>query len=140
MLTQRRKGAKPTGIQVALLLMIILLAVPSPLLAQRTQQKTNSAPKVPETGLTEEQLPAFAVSLVISLATDARSYSDVALRPRVLARAADVLWDADNVNARALFKRAWEEAEKADADDVTIKTKDNPPAMVTAMRRMSGRD
>jgi len=32
------------------------------------------------------------------------------------------------------------EAEKGDADEVTIKTKDNPPAMVTAMRRMSGRD
>jgi hypothetical protein len=114
-----------------------LMVVPSPAPGQRTPQKTT--PKAPE-ALTEEQLPAFAVSLVISLATEARSYSDVALRPRVLARAADVLWDADNVNARALFKRAWEEAEKGDADDVTIKTKDNPPAMVTAMRRMSGRD
>lgn len=118
----------------------LLLAVPPCALGQRPPQKTTSAPKVPEAGLTEEQLPAFAVSLVISLATEARSYSDVALRPRVLARAADVLWDADNLNARALFKRAWEEAEKGDADDVTIKTKDNPPAMVTAMRRMSGRD
>lgn len=117
-----------------------LLVVPPFVLGQRTQQKTTSAPKVSEAGLTEEQLPAFAVSLVISLATEARSYSDVALRPRVLARAADVLWDADNINARALFKRAWEEAEKGDADEVTIKTKDNPPAMVTAMRRMSGRD
>lgn len=124
-----------------------LLAVPSPALGQRPTQKTTSgpvtekaAPKVPEAALTEEQLPAFAVSLVISLATEARSYSDLALRPRVLARAADVLWDADNVNARALFKRAWEEADKGDADEVTIKTKDNPPAMVTAMRRMSGRD
>jgi len=58
----------------------------------------------------------------------------------VLARAADVIWDADNLNARALFKRAWEEADKGDSDDVTIKTKDNPPPMVTAMRRMSGRD
>jgi hypothetical protein len=83
---------------------ILLLVIPPSLLAQRTPQK--------QTGLTEEQLPAFAVSLVISLATEARSYSDVALRPRVLARAADVIWDADNVNARALFKRAWEEAEQ----------------------------
>jgi hypothetical protein len=124
-----------------------LLALPSPALGQRPPQKTTSGPvsekstpKVPESGLTEEQLPAFAVSLVISLATEARSYSDLALRSSVLARAADVIWDADNVNARALFKRAWEEAEKGDADEVTIKTKDNPPAMVTAMRRMSGRD
>ena len=124
-----------------------LLVLPSQALSQRPPQKTTSGPvtekavpKVPETVLSEEQLPAFAVSLVITLATEARSFSDVALRPRVLARAADVLWDADNVSARALFKRAWEEAEKGDADEVTIKTKDNAPAMVTALRRMSGRD
>ncbi|HKY43566.1 MAG TPA: hypothetical protein VJM50_10760 [Pyrinomonadaceae bacterium] len=104
-----------------------VLALPVPALGQkRTPEKT--------------ELPAFAVSLVIALATEARSYTDLALRPRVLARAADVLWDADNVTARALFKRAWEEAEKGDAEDVTIKTKDNPPAMVTALRKMSGRD
>ena len=127
--------------------LFLLLAFPVPALSQRTPQKTTPAPgneksqpRVAATGLTEEQLPAFAVSLVISLATEARSYSDVALRPRVLARAADVLWDADNVNARALFKRAWDEAEKGDADEVTIKTKDNPPAMVRALRLMSGRD
>ncbi len=73
-----------------------LLAVPSSALGQRTTQKTTPAPKAAETTLTEEQLPAFAVSLVISLATEARSYSDVALRPRVLARAADVLWSGSD--------------------------------------------
>jgi hypothetical protein len=119
------------------LLLSVFLALPSQALSQRAKQ---AAPKVPETGLTEEQLPPFAVSLVMSLATEARSFTDVALRPRVLAGAADVLWDVDNVNARALFKRAWEEAEKGDAEEATIKTKDNPPAMVTALRRMSGRD
>ena len=113
-------------------LLLFVLVLPSPALSQRTPQKTTAA--------TEEELPAFAVSLVMSLATEARSFSDIALRPRVLARAADVLWDVDTVNARALFKRAWEEAEKGDADEVTIKTKDNPPAMVQAMRRMGGRD
>ena len=117
-----------------------LLVLPSSALGQRPAQKTTSAPVSEKPALTEEQLPAFAVSLVITLATEAPSYSDLALRPRVLARAADVLWDADNLNARALFKRAWEEAEKGDADDVTINTKDKPPAMVTAMRRMTGRD
>ena len=124
-----------------------LLALPVPAPSQSSpQQKTSPpltqkpAPKANETGPTDTELPTFAASLVISLATEARSFSDVALRPRVIARAADVLWDADNVNARALFKRAWEEAEKGDADEVTIKTKDNPPAMVTALRRMSGRD
>jgi hypothetical protein len=125
----------------------LLLALPVPALGQRTPQKKTqppvkekSAPQVSESGPTESELPAFAVSLVIALATDARSYTDVALRPRVLARSADVLWDADNVTARALFKRAWDAAEQGDAEEVTIKTKDKPPAMVMAMRRMSGRD
>jgi hypothetical protein len=58
----------------------------------------------------------------------------------VLARAADTLWDADNITARNLFTRAWEAAEAGDADEVTIKTKDNPPEMVLALRRMSGHD
>ncbi len=108
-------------------------------------QKTSTAVEAPKSKvsqreLSEDQLPAFAISLVISLANDARSYEDQALRPRVLAQAGDVLWEADNVTARSLFKRAWDEAEKGDADEVTIKTKDNPPAMAMALRRISGRD
>jgi hypothetical protein len=95
---------------------------------------------LPEANSAQAQRRAFAVSLVISLANDARSYNDLALRPRVLARAADVLWDADNVTARSLFARAWEAAEAGDADDVTVNTKDKPPAIVIALRKMSGRD
>jgi len=100
----------------------------------------NDARNLADANSPEAQRRAFAVSLVISLATDARSYADLALRPRVLARAADVLWDADNVTARALFARAWEAAEAGDADDVTVNTKDKPPAIVIALRKMSGRD
>lgn len=96
--------------------------------------------KPAEANSAEAQRRAFAVSLVLSLATDARSYTDVALRPRVLARAADVLWDVDNVTARALFARAWEAAEVGDVEDVAVNTKDKPPAMVIALRKMSGRD
>jgi hypothetical protein len=88
----------------------------------------------------EAQRRAYAVSLVISLANDARIYPDLALRSRVLARAADVLWDADNVNARATFLRAWEAAEAGDADGATVNTKDNPPPMVIALRKMAGQD
>jgi hypothetical protein len=83
---------------------------------------------------------AFAISLVISLGNEARGYSDLALRPRVLARTADALWDVDNVTARALFVRAWDAAEKGDGEEPTTKTKDNPPAMVVSLRRMGGRD
>jgi hypothetical protein len=88
----------------------------------------------------EDERRAFAISLVISLADEARSYSDLALRPRILARSADALWEADNTTARALFRRAWEAAEKGDAEDVTVKSKDNPPPMVIALRRSTGRD
>jgi hypothetical protein len=96
--------------------------------------------KVADPNSTEAQRRVFAVSLVISLANEAKSYNDLAIRTRVLARAADTLWDADNITARNLFTRAWEAAEAGDADEVTIKTKDNPPEMVLALRRMSGHD
>jgi len=94
----------------------------------------------PDANSVEAQRRAFAVSLIISLANEARSYDDLALRPRVLARAGDVLWDADNVTARALFLRAWDAAEAGDADGITVNTKDSPPPMVIALRKMSGRD
>jgi hypothetical protein len=123
-----------------------LLALAIPTRAQ--QESRNNTPakaseneksKPSEADLLEAQRRAFAVSLVTTLATDAGSYKDLMLRPRVLARAADVLWDADNVAARALFVRAWEAAERGDADDATA-TKDSPPAMVIALRKMSGHD
>jgi hypothetical protein len=123
-----------------------LLAFPLPILAQsnatnripaRTFEK--EASRIAGVDPAEERR-AFAISLVISLGNEARSYFDLALRSRVLARAADVVWNSDNVTGQALFRRAWEAAEKGDVEDVTVKTKDNPPAMVIALRRMSGRD
>ena len=74
--------------------------------------------KVNETDDAAAQRRIFAVSLVTSLAAEARSYRDRALRPRVLARAADALWDADKDAALLLFRRAWEAAEAGDADDL----------------------
>src|ERR1041384_4075180 len=88
----------------------------------------------------EDERRAFAISLVISLADETRNYSDLALRPRVLARRADTLWKVDNTTARALLRRAWEAAEQGDAQDLTVKTKDNPPPLVVGLRRLSGRD
>jgi hypothetical protein len=59
---------------------------------------------------------ASAVSLVTSLAEEARTYHDAALGARVQARAADALWDSEPERARALFRRAWESAEAADRE------------------------
>lgn len=57
-----------------------------------------------------------AQSLLISLASDAERYDDQKLRARVVARIADVLWNADRERARAMFRKAWDAAEQADAD------------------------
>ena len=55
----------------------------------------------------------FAVAQLVSLADEARGYYDLALRPHVLVRAADALWEADNESARRIFRRAWDAAEAA---------------------------
>ena len=116
------------------------LLFPVIIVSQNPRQKRESRPTENKIKESPTDLPAFAISLVISLSNDARSYSDPVLRPRVLARAADVLWDADNITARELFKRAWEAAEKGDADEVTLKRKDNPPAMAMALLRLMNHD
>jgi hypothetical protein len=57
-----------------------------------------------------------ARSLLLSLASDARSFREQTLRARTLARIADALWDSDVDRGRELFRKAWEAAEIADAD------------------------
>ncbi|HEX7295699.1 MAG TPA: hypothetical protein VF251_08115 [Pyrinomonadaceae bacterium] len=54
------------------------------------------------------------MSMLQSLAIEARSYRNEALRARVQARIADVIWTQDKEGARALFRRAWEVAEAVD--------------------------
>jgi len=89
----------------------------------------------------EEMLAAqrrsYAVAQVISLADEARRYSDTVLRSHVLARAASTLWDADRDTARALFQRAWDAAEMADAEGQTPKAGENPQHAV--LKRVWGR-
>ena len=115
---------------------LCLLMLPFSILAQK-------ASKTSEGLSLESQRRAFAISIVISLADETRKY-DGALRPRVLARAADILWNADSDTARTLFRRAWEAAEKGDAEGLTFKNPDGVPAMaaelVTALRRENGYD
>ncbi|HEU4837358.1 MAG TPA: hypothetical protein VFS90_23210 [Pyrinomonadaceae bacterium] len=62
------------------------------------------------------QQRTVAISLVSSLADEARSFKDQTRRARVQARAADVLWDTDPERARELFRRAWEAAEIVDSE------------------------
>lgn len=59
---------------------------------------------------------AQARSLLISLASDARSFRDQTLRARSLARIADAMWSVDAEQGRTLFRKAWEAAETADRE------------------------
>ena len=61
---------------------------------------------------------ATAISLITSLADEARGFRDEALRARVQARAADALWETDVERARALFRRAWDAADAADRESL----------------------
>jgi len=134
-----------TALNVGLMLGVLVVPVSS--LAQVAAEK-KLQPQVSEKETSEvseakslhAQRRTFAVSLVTSLADEARAYRDLALRPRVLARAADILWDADRAASRQLFLRAWAAAEAGDAEDLYLNTKDGAPAMVIALRRASGRD
>jgi hypothetical protein len=87
--------------------------------AQKTsgpQKKADPKKTTAEADPMAEVRRASAVSLVSSLADEARAFRDPALRARVQARSADALWDTDKERARALFRRAWEAAEAADRD------------------------
>ena len=64
----------------------------------------------------QKERQAQARSLLVSLASDARSFRDQALRARSLARIADALWDVDAEQGRALFRKAWEAAEIANQE------------------------
>ncbi|MCA1850235.1 MAG: hypothetical protein LC672_04050, partial [Acidobacteria bacterium] len=63
-----------------------------------------------------EQRRVTAISLLASLADEAKGYRDQLLRARVLGRAADALWESEPERARSLFRLAWEAAEGADAE------------------------
>jgi hypothetical protein len=78
--------------------------------------KNSAAKSAAEVDPAAELRRSTAVSLVNSLADDARMFRDPVLRARVQARAADALWETDRERARTLFHRAWDEAEAADAD------------------------
>lgn len=64
--------------------------------------------------------------LLITLASEARTFNDQRLRARALARIADALWDADSEQSRSLFVKSWEAAESVDANT----TNDDSPADV----------
>jgi hypothetical protein len=95
---------------IALSLCFSLSALPA--LTQTKKAKTNTE----EADAEAAQQRTIAISLVTTLADEARSFKDQTRRARVQARAADVLWDTDPERARELFRRAWEAAEIVDTE------------------------
>lgn len=78
--------------------------------------QTKKTKAKPEEDAEAAQQRTVAISLVTTLADEARSFKDQTRRARVQARAADVLWDTDPERARELFRRAWEAAETVDTE------------------------
>jgi hypothetical protein len=108
--------------------LLVLLALPA-INAQETAQKTIEVPAAvipaaatkskPSSAAAKaklEQQRSLALSLLVSLANDARSFRDQKLRARTMARVADGIWDADPAQGRSLFLRAWDAADVADQD------------------------
>ena len=107
------------------LLALALCAVVSPVpgLAQETpaakSKPAKASAKKPATEPADpmaELRRTTAISLVSTLAEDARMFRDPGLRARVQARSADALWDTEREKSLTLFRRAWDEAEAADAE------------------------
>ena len=103
-----------------LLVVLFVLFLPiTPVQNQEKQAKTSKAKAEavnPEAEAEAEQQRTVAISLLTSLADEARSFKDQTRRARVQARAADVLWESEPERARELFKRAWDSAEVADGE------------------------
>ncbi len=95
---------------VALSLCFSLSVLPA--LTQTKKAKINTE----EADAEAAQQRTIAISLVTTLADEARSFKDQTRRARVQARAGDVLWDTDPERARELFRRAWEAAEIVDTE------------------------
>jgi len=104
----------------AVIALSLCFSVSSVAFAQPKKPKANNE----EADAEAAQQRAVAISLVTSLAEEARSFKDQTRRARVQARAADVLWDTDPERARELFRRAWEAAEIVDADAAKKRAED----------------
>jgi hypothetical protein len=111
--------------RASLLAGLCLIALTSVLFAQAPAEKKETTPrkssrskpaKAEEPDPIAAQRQVVAISLLQSLADDARSFREPKLRARVQARVADAFWETDSERARGLFRKAWEAAETEDAE------------------------
>jgi hypothetical protein len=78
------------------------------------------------------QRRTIAISLLTSLADEAKNFKDQTRRARVQARAADALWDSEPERARELFRRAWDAASVADEEAAKARavSRTNSPGVI----------
>jgi hypothetical protein len=106
---------------------ICLLSLLQPAPAARAQTTAAVQPKKPANA-TKTRAPgaadplaaerrANAITILNTLADESRGFRDQTLKARVQVQAADALWETDKERARALFRRAWDAAEVADAEN-----------------------
>ena len=110
-----------TVVALALVLSLTVTASNTRAFSKSSIQEKSKSKKVKPAADAEADADAaqqrtIAISLVTTLADEARSFKDQTRRARVQARAADVLFDTDPDRARELFRRAWEAAEIVDAE------------------------
>lgn len=107
-----------------------------------TKDQSLKGAKVAEPDPAAVERRNVAVSLLTSLADDARSFRDQKLRARVLARTADALWTTEPDRARDLFRRAWEAAEAGDAEAARLAAEDarRQQQQTGSVVRRGGRD
>ena len=106
---------------VALLLLSFTL---NPAIAQQEKPAKRAKAKAEEVDAEAEQRREMAISLVMSLADESRSFKDQTRRARIQARAADVLWESDPERSRELFRRAWDSADAADSEAARQRAED----------------
>ena len=106
---------------VALLLLSFTL---NPAIAQQEKPAKRAKAKAEEVDAEAEQRREMAISLVMSLAEESRSFKDQTRRARIQARAADVLWESDPERSRELFRRAWDSADAADSEAARQRAED----------------
>ena len=110
---------------VCVLVLVSIVAAQTP--ATKTSQRTRSKPKITnseEADAVAAQREVLAISLLQTLADDARSFREPRLRARVQARVADAFWLTDAEKAKSLFRRAWEAAEIEDTDNAKREAED----------------
>jgi hypothetical protein len=143
--------------EILFIAILCLTLFGAPASAQAPQSKDAKVKKAStareEVDLLAESRRTTAISLVTSLADEARSFRDYKLRARVQARAADALWETEPDRARALFRRAWEAAVAADdeadrklEEEKARQTKERgafsiqlPPSMRTEVLRLAAK-